>query len=98
MLNEDLSAIVMGPGVRDEQGPGSVFIELEFGDVGAMGACQGGEGAKERSKQKVTTGMAEEEPDTCMYVLNRMLAVLVVPCGIKCACVSKFQAAWRRRR
>lgn len=57
-----------------------------------------GEGAKGRTRQKVITGMAEEEPDTWMCVLNRMLVVLVVLCGIKCACVSKCQVAWRRRR
>lgn len=46
VLTQYLYAIATGPGARGEQGPGSVFMEIEFGDVGAMGACEGVKGQR----------------------------------------------------
>lgn len=45
-------------------------MELEFGDVGTMGAWQGGEGSKGRTMQKLTAGTVEKEPDMCVYSIG----------------------------
>lgn len=76
----------MGLGSGGEQGPGSVFMEFEFGDVGIMGGWLRGEG----SNFAASDHSSGREGAWHMHMLSKILTEWALWCGIECARVSRW--------